>query len=330
MKYLVLWIDDKPNDSFIVDAEAYDLDIHVEKCYNRGIEWLRANQDICMAVILDVKCKITEDPTEVDTPDAFIEKWTEVVSLCSKDSIIPWFVYTSGDYQGIEALNLLPANKLFDQGHKYYNKPADRTIMLANIQRAIENRDIVAYYKKYESIVEFCPQMARELFRVITIVEKNEFTNTSAFNDMRKILGWSVQYMREHGLFPDELRKISQASYYIRTINTGYLRIENNEKQYIVGHREVVPNYIRLAFETCADTCNNGSHGEMEGSIDETNNLVVDKAVKNGKAPYLIRSTFYELLDILQWCKKLPVEEGKITSLRNKVADMKILFDPNK
>ncbi len=326
MNYKVLWIDDKPNDSFIVEAEAYDMDIHVEKCYNRGIEWLRANQDICMAVILDVKCKITEDPTEVDTPNAFREKWIEVVSLCSKDSIIPWFVYTSGDYQGIEALDLLPANKIFDHGHKYYNKPADRTVMCANIQKAIENRDIVRYYKKYESIVEFCPEMARELFRVITIIEINAFTNTSAFNDMRKILGWCVAYMREHGIFPPELTRMSSATYYLNNINdTNFCH-----KRKVKPRKDIVPDYIRYSFEICEDVCNNGSHGKMEGATDDINNLIVDSIVSNGEAPYLIRSTFYELMNILDWCTKLPTSEEEIALYREAIAKLNIQFDPNK
>lgn len=316
MKYKVLWIDDQPNDSFIVDAEAYEMDIHVESCYDNGIAWLRANLDICMAVILDVKCKITDDPSEGDTPEAFKERWAEVYALCNKDSLIPWFVYTSGDYQGVEELNLLPANKIYDKGHRYYNKPADRKQMFENIRKAIENRDIVGYLKKYEDVLYFCPQMAKELFRVIKIVELNDYTNTSAFNDMRKVLGWANTYMRDHGLFPSDLTRIASASYYLKNIS--------------FRAKKFVPDYIRLSYETCADICNNGSHGEMEGSTNEDNNLVVDKVVSRGYAPYLIRSTFYELMNILIWCKKLPTTEEGINDLRDKIAKLEIPFDPNK
>lgn len=326
MKYKVLWIDDQPNDSFIVDAEAYEMDIHVETCYDNGIAWLRANLDICMAVILDVKCKITDDPNEGDTPEAFKERWAEVYALCNKDSLIPWFVYTSGDYQGVEELNLLPANKIYDKGHRYYNKPADRKQMFENIRMAIENRDIVGYLKKYEDVLYFCPQMAKELFRVIKIVELNDYTNTSAFNDMRKVLGWTTAYMRDHGLLPVDLTKLSSATYYLRSINDTAICTKRNKRPL----KDIVPDYIRYGFETCEDVCNNGSHGKMEGSTNDANNLIVDKVVASGDAPYLIRSTFYKLLDIITWCKKLPTTEEGVENLRKKIANLEIPFDPNK
>lgn len=316
MKYKVLWIDDKPNDLFIVEADSYNMDIHVETCYNKGIEWLRVNRDICMAVILDVKCKITDDPNEGDRSDAFKEKRDEISFLCQQDYIIPWFVYTAGDFEGVEELNFLPINKIYDPGHRYYKKPEDLNVMLENIKRAIENREIVSYYKKYDKVIDFCPQMARELFRIITIVEKNDFTNTSAFNDMRKVIGWATAYMRNHGLFPENLTRIASASYYLKNIS--------------FRAKKFVPDYIRLSYETCADVCNNGSHGEMEGSTDETNNLIVDKVVANGEAQYLIRSTFYELMNILDWCTKLPTSEEEIALYREAIAKLNIQFDPNK
>lgn len=322
MKYQILWIDDLPNDKFIIEAEEYDLDIHVEECYNDGIEWLRTNLDNCYAVILDVKSKITNAPKEVARREAFKEKWLDVVQLCTQRKQIPWFVYTAGDYEGIEALQVMIPSRQF------YNKPADRTELLKNIVLAIELNDMAIAVKKYGEILNFyyslqdSDDVVKPLFRVIKIVEENDYKNTSAFNDMRKILGWCVAYMREHGLFPDDLTKISQASYYIRSINSGRVNVP--------GRRDIVPNYIRYIFETCADTCNNGSHGKVEGATDDTNNLIVDSIVSKGDAPYLIRSTFYELMNILDWCKKLPTEADKISFLRNKIADMGIPFDPTK
>lgn len=322
MKYQILWIDDQPNDKFIIEEEDYDLDIHVETCYNDGIEWLRTNLDNCYAVILDVKCKITNDPNEVARREAFKEKWLDVVQLCTQRKQIPWFVYTAGDYEGIEALQVMIPSRQF------YNKPADRTELFKNIVLAIELNDMAVAVKKYGDILNFyyslpnSDDVIKPLFRVIKIVEENDYQNTSAFNDMRKVLGWSVAYMREHGLFPSDLTKISQASYYIRCINNGRVNVP--------GRRDIVPNYIRYIFETCADTCNNGSHVKVEGATDDTNNLIVDSIVSQGNASYLIRSTFYELMNILDWCKKLPTEEGKITALRNRVAEMEIPFDPTK
>jgi hypothetical protein len=326
MKYQILWIDDQPNDKFIIEAEDYDLDIHVETCYNDGIEWLRTNLDNCYAVILDVKCKITNDPKEVARREAFKEKWLDVVQLCSQRKQIPWFVYTAGDYEGIEALQVMIPSRQF------YNKPDDRVELFKNIVQAIELNDMAIAVKKYGDVLNFyyslqdSDDIVKPLFRVIKIVEENDYKNTSAFNDMRKALGWCVAYMREHGIFPQELTRMSSATYYLNNINdTNFCRKRN-----VKPRKDIVPDYIRYSFEICEDICNNGSHGKMEGSTDDTNNLIVDSIVSKGNAPYLIRSTFYELMNILDWCKKLPTSEEEIAQYREAIANLNIQFDPTK
>lgn len=326
MAYKVLWIDDQPTDTLQDLAEEFDLDIHVETCYNNGIEWLRNNQEICMAVILDVKCKITDDPTEVASRNAFREKWLDVVELCTQRKQIPWFVYTAGDYDGIEALQVMIPSRQF------YRKPIDMGDLIKNISQAIELSDMAMAVKKYGDVINFYYnqpnqlEIIKPLFRVIKIVEENDYTNTSAFNDMRKILGWATAYMREHGLLPNDLTKLSSATYYLRNINDTALCAKRNKHPL----KDIVPDFIRFGFETCEDVCNNGSHGKMEGSTDETNNLIVDKVVANGEAQYLIRSTFYELMNILDWCTKLPTSEEEIALYREAIAKLNIQFDPNK
>lgn len=316
MAYKVLWIDDQPIDLLQDLAEEFDLDIHVETCYNNGIEWLRNNQEICMAVVLDVKCKITDGPTEVASKNAFREKWLDVVELCTQRKQIPWFVYTAGDYDGIEALqDMIPSRKL-------YRKPIGMGDLIKNISQAIELSDMAMAVKKYGDVINFYYnqpnqlEIIKPLFRVIKIVEENDYTNTSAFNDMRKILGWATAYMREHGLLPSSVIRITSASYYLKNIN--------------FRAKQIVPNYISYGYNTCEDVCNNGSHGKMEGSTDDTNNLIVDELVDSGKAPYLIRSTFYELMNILDWCTKLPTSEAEIALYREAIAKLNIQFDPNK
>lgn len=316
MAYKVLWIDDQPTETLQDLAGEFELDIHVETCYNNGIKWLSKNMELCMAVILDVKCKITDNPTEVASRNAFREKWLDVVELCTQKKQIPWFVYTAGDYEGMEALQVMIPTRQF------YRKPMDLGDLIKNISQAIELSDMATAVKQYGDVLNFYynqpnqEEILKPLFRVIKIVEDNDNTNTSAFNDMRKVLGWATAYMRDHGILPENLTRISSAYYYLKAINYRAKRI--------------VPDYISHCFETCADVCNKGSHGEMEGSTDETNNLIVDKVVSHGYAPYLIRSTFYELMNILLWCKKLPTTEEEITALREKIALLEIPFDPTK
>ena len=321
MKYKVLWIDDLPNDEFLDAAHAMDMDIQVATCYETGIEWLRVNQDICMAVILDVKCKISEDPTEVPSRDAFRDKWLEVVKLCNEKEQIPWFVYTAGDYDGIEALDiLLPKDKKYDPNRQYYRKPVERKTMLANIVQAINLNDMTAALKEYENIFDFCSEYYyKELFRIIINIKKNEYTNSTIFNDMRKVLGWSTSYMREHGMLPNDITNFNKAALYLNRVN---FACKDND---VDVSKTLVPDYIKNSFMACQYVCNNGSHSKAEGASDEADNcLVVDEDVKNGVAPYLIRSTFFELLTIITWCKGLPTTQEGIDALRADIDKLNI------
>ena len=318
MAYKVLWIDDQPTDTLQDLAEDFDLDIHVETCYNNGIEWLRNNQEICMAVILDVKCKITDDPTEVASRNAFREKWLDVVELCTQRKQIPWFVYTAGDYEGIEALQVMIPSRQF------YRKPIDMGDLIKNISQAIELSDMAMAVKKYGNVLNFCynqpnhEDVVKLLFRIIKIVEDND-NNTSAFNDMRKVLGWTTSYMREHGMLRNDITNFNKASLYLNKVN---FACKDNQ----VGvSKTLVPDYIKNCFMACQYVCNNGSHSKSEGASDEADNcLVVDEDVKNGVAPYLIRSTFFELLTIITWCKGLPTTQEGIDALRADIAKLDI------
>ena len=68
---------------------------------------------------------------------------------------------------------------------------------------------------------------------------------------------------------------------------------------------ELIPVYIHRAIHTCVDITNSGSHRAKP-----------DEHVKDGKAPYLIRSLIYNMLDILYWCKNLPSEEERENTIR--------------
>ena len=67
----------------------------------------------------------------------------------------------------------------------------------------------------------------------------------------------------------------------------------------------IIPIYIQRAIHTCVAVTNPGSHRTK-----------TDSDVKDGKAPYLIRSLIYNMLDILYWCKNLPPKDFKEISLK--------------
>ena len=58
--------------------------------------------------------------------------------------------------------------------------------------------------------------------------------------------------------------------------------------------KEIIPVYIQRAIHTLVDISNEGSH-----------RLIINEHVESGRAPYLIRSLIYELLNLLSWLKSL-------------------------
>ena len=307
----VLWIDDKPNDDFIDDAsESYDLEIIPEdKGYIPGIEWLKNNRNICSAVILDVNCLEGSGEQESPSKTPFDDNLQEIIAICCNPGkpLIPWFVYTAGDYEGIESLSTQISSKRIWDDRKFYKKPKEREDLLKNIRKAIELSPLFQYVKQYKDILEVFPEkeVSLCLLRIIDIVHKNETTNSSAYNDIRKVLESVAELLKSKGLFPEDQNSLSAASYYMREIC----------KQ---SGKNLVPSYISFCFSTCEDICNDGSHNGGETP------LKVDQDTANGKAPYLIRCAFSLLCNIIHWADSLPSSENEIMILRNKVNDLHI------
>lgn len=318
MKYKVLWIDDVPNEEFIIEAESYNLEIEQCLCYNDGIAWLRKNRKYCSAVILDVNCKVTKDSNEAPNTDAYTNGHIPVIQLCSDGVQIPWFVYTAGDYDGVSSLNFSIPNNYWLSERKYFNKPADRKELLESIRNNVYDSDFRQIkYEDYKDIFsafkEHSKQMERLLKLIYQGIHKNQNTDASLLNEARKLLEWMVVYMREQGLLPEYVSTLSNACYFLAKVS---------EKDY-----NLVPKYISYGFSMCADATQNGSHNSNNDTTDS--NLIVDSLVTQGEVPYLIKSIVFELLNLLSWLKTLPTNPQKIDALSKKIKTFEIK-DKNK
>lgn len=310
MKYNVLWIDNEPSDSFMDNAyNNFDLNIINKENYVEGMEWLEENRENCYAVILDVNCVETSSVDESESMDVFTDYLPHVIKLCERqDHFIPWYVYTAGGYEGYETLKrTITGKRDWDpkKEDKYYRKPKDSIELLQNIKTAIVEN--ARYVQKYKDLFELFPDLEHKssLLRIIEIVEENKTSNSSAYNDIRKILEAVTDILKIKGFFPDDLDGLSSASYYIRQIC-------------IKGRQFLVPSYISYCYTACEDICNDGSHNGGKTP------MKVDKDTSSYKAPYLIRSTFFMLSNIIVWASKLSATEDSITYRKQKVAEYNI------
>lgn len=314
MMHKVLWIDDELNQgSFIRQATKYDLEIEQVECYFDGINKLKGGKTAYSAVILDVNCKYKSDE-EVTSVEAIREHLHEITGYCeSKDErLVPWFVYTAdtGDAEGY--VNSLRKNKPWDDV-AYYNKGDDYKLLFEHIQNAIEKVPLNMIHKKYEVVFSVCPDKKDELERVMLAVENNDFKDASTFNDMRKVLEWVKKRSGILGFLREDVKTLRDVSYFMR-------QISKKDAQF-------VPEYISGSFYYVEGASQNGSHGEDDKEPGAENNLVVDRDVKTGRAPYLLNGVFYSLLTLINWLGSLSDEAGDVEERRNKVLAMNIPFD---
>ena len=312
MGYHILWIDDNKSQEFIdVASEIYGLDIIHRYSYTSGIEWLKENKDICFAVILDVNCKV-DDNSDRTSMDAFISGHKKVLELC-KNPLIPWFVYTAGDFEGLEYLAkcLLSERRNWDLGRKYYNKPADRKDLLKKVKEAVEHREFYDVLKKYEDVLShYHNDMLKRLTRILIAIETNGTDNVSIMTDIRKLQEDTILYLIEHGLFPNTIKTLNEAYWFLGEI------CKKDEL--------LVPKFISYGFRASVEATQNGSHSSNLSSRDGRDNLVVDKLLSANKLPYLIRNTVYEMLNFLNWASQLANTPDEINALRDKVNSFNI------
>ena len=132
-------------------------------------------------------------------------------------------------------------------------------------------------------------------------MENEEWQNNSVLNDVRKIMDDVMIRFYERGFctIQHDGSNLSECS---RMLGLRYME-------------EIIPVYIQRAIHSCVEITNPGSHRSK-----------TDADVRDNKAPYLVRSLIYNMLDILYWCKNLPSIEMRDKVLKA-VNGAKLKFD---
>lgn len=301
-RYKVLWIDDDPSDEFIGEAKDYhQIDIDVKTCHTDGIAALKNPENFYHAIILDANCKITNDEQEKPSLKSLTESILEVHSYCTSKSIIPWYVYTGGGYEGFADLaSRIPSKREWDD-RRYYNKPKDRYELFDNIKKSVKQLNSMEWrlwnkhrhvFEIFESKSPFLALGVHEksiLIKLLVATETSEESrNPDHLNNIRKfIAGGVTQTLSNMGVIPKSVTELNAKGKYL-----GDSRF-----------RENIPVHVQRAFHSIISTSQDGSHSGneiVEGKIPPQ----IDKLVREGKSPYLLSALVYELLNILVWLKE--------------------------
>lgn len=269
--YNVLWVDDEYNkiNSFITNAEQEGIIISAFDTAKAGIEAYKRDLNKWDGVILDAKCW-NESSNEVADTSALYE-FLAVITEFKYQHPVPHFVYT-----GQPDLN---SNEYFEKslrGCPLYKKGLDEEQLFADIKYEANNMIETHIKHKYSDVLNLFPEKNR-LIKLLVAIDMNEINNPSYFNDIRKILESLMDLCREKKLIPIECKRLSRC------------------KDYLCEEKMLsdVPLYIQRSIHACVDISQEGSHKRS-----------IDDAVLSGEAPYLLRSTVMELLNILFWCNQ--------------------------
>ena len=195
----VLWVDDMPTDDFMNEAYEYGLSITPAKSVNTGLSLLKDKSAVWDAIILDANCKITEDEQEQPSLKALKEAINQLVHMRTD---IPWFVYTGGDYEGVDHLEYMIKERAYDD-RLFYEKPRQRYELYDNIKKAVENSEAYRIRQKYAPVCNFYKDY--DLVELLIKYESEGFdTDKNVPHSVRLIIEWIMRYLEGVGLLPIE------------------------------------------------------------------------------------------------------------------------------
>ena len=273
-KYKILWIDDKWEEmiSFKDVCELPDNGFEVVTSTNAvdGMRIFEMHLEEWSGVILDAKVH-KDSESQVDRLDGLTYSIRKIQEL-SHVRYVPYYIFTG---QPDTASGTAFAEEHVDH---YYEKDKDEDKLIDNIkENAVKLLDTQIRHK-YQVVFETWPESDHDLLRILKILDNEDWKNNSLLNDVRKLMNDVMDRLNERGLCTVEhdgsnlnACSIMLCQPYMETI---------------------IPVYIQRSIHTCVAITNPGSHRTK-----------TDSDVKDGRAPYLIRSLIYNMLDILTGVK---------------------------
>ena len=292
MKLNVLWVDDLPTDDFMNEAFDNGLDIESVKSVNSGISALKDKSKVWDAIILDANCKITDDEQEQPNIMAMKKAVQELVYMRTD---IPWFVYTGGDYDGVENLKFIINEREYDD-KLYYDKPKDRYKLYEKIKEVATNNEIFLLRKKYPrefKAADMIDGATQELIKGLTYkYDDNRGDVQDYFTPARKIIERIFKKLKKQELLPP----ISKLNSMSRFLNEK--KFEDDDCSFNLNI-DIMPKPLCHSLKYFLDITQDGSHDSDDLK------LGVDSYIRSTHNSNLYNSILYIAMDLLLWYKAL-------------------------
>lgn len=288
-----LWIDDENANSFMDLAYYKGINITKKENVDDGIEELLRDSAQYDAIILDANCICNQDNTK--GPD--IEALIYAINQLIKHNITqPWFVYSAGGFKGEDFIDRIVRSdkRPYHSEKLWYKKPKDMNLLFEDIKRVVAEYPNFKLKEKHADLFSWYPRK-EELLNIIRYLDKEDNNDDyEVFNKIRQQLEYLMRLAREKGFLNIEYK----------TTNLGECSKQLG-KQELTG---IIPNYIQRSLHSIVTVCNEGSHLTS-----------LQEIIRNNKAPYLIKSTIYEFLNLVHWFKDAPRTDPDINAMKEKI-----------
>lgn len=291
----ILWIDDRPDENFISSARREGLNIKGIKNVDDGIEEVLTSSTNYDALILDAFClkHADEQPGEADI-NALGYALKEITA---NDIALPWFVYTTAGHEDENSIDVIVSayEREYDDVN-WYRKSGDMQLLFKKIKHVVHRSDYFILKDQYDDIVDKYANQD-ELIEIIGYLDESRKYDASVFNLIRKEMEFIFALCYEGGLLQQPYSELGL------TATSKFLCQYQMEPMVSYPIQQLIRSVTRI--------CNEGSH-----------NLKIDSEVDSGRAPYLVRSTVMDFLNIVYWANEfIPRTAEEALSLRDKVKE---------
>lgn len=303
-QYQVIWIDDQWEEliSFDTRAEQNNINLTAFKTSTEGMAELEKDLDKWDAIILDAKV-YRNSTNETASLSGLFASISKLEQLSSK-KIIPWFVLTAQpDIVSNETLQI----QMEEKGKRIFSKNGidDVDILFKELKEQADCQIETQIRHEYADVFEVCKeeyigtQNVDRILKILLSLKNNDNQNPIHFNSIRKVIEDVFNKLDQIGVLPKEHERNGKVE-----------KISFNGKGKFLSNSTKIPIYIQRSIDSIVSTTQDASHSinaSQSQNVSQTkhkpNQPQVDIDVQSGKAPYLLFSNVYELLNVICWLK---------------------------
>lgn len=301
--YNILWIDDQHLTLAGTKGRAkrHGINLIAFKSLNGGMSELERNYPFYDGVLLDAKFFENEDETEGSEDTVNVHRAKEQLLQLKKKFEV--FVLTGQ----AEAYDDKTFKKAFT---KVYKKGSDDEIdrLFADIKEAAASQEDTQLRLSYKRVFDVCTEKyigeyaGQDILNLLKVEDESNIEDY--FNSIRKIIEDLFFAFHKFNLLPDEFVKpnlaINQSSIFLAGLEQND-RADGIYKQHRHLEETHLPTQISHYLRSILAVTQSGSHRSH-----------IDDHVRAVKTPFLLKSVFYQLLDVIVWFKMYVDSNPKI------------------